>query len=55
MPAMFSGSERSNITLGNPNATEEEIGNSPKATNNHDFIVKLTNRYDNDIGVGGRL
>jgi len=55
MPVLFSGSVRSNITLGKPNATEEEIVNAAKAANAHDFIVKLTNGYDTDIGVGGGL
>ena len=43
MPAIFSGSVRSNITLGKPNATEEDIVNAAKAANDHEFIVKLTN------------
>ena len=55
MPVLFAGSVRSNITLGKPDATEKEIVNAAKAANAHDFISKLSNGYDTDIGIGGGL
>jgi len=39
MPVLFAGTPRSNILLGNPEATEEEIIEAAKAANAHDFIM----------------
>ena len=55
MPVLFNGSIRDNIKLGKPNATEAEIVQACKAANAHDFISKLSNGYDTQIGVGGSL
>jgi len=54
-PVLFSGTVRSNILLGKPDATEEEIIASAKAANAHDFVMKLAQGYDTDIGTAGSL
>lgn len=54
-PVLFSGTVRENILLGKPDATEDEIVEAAKAANAHDFVVKLSNGYDTDIGAGGSL
>lgn len=55
MPTLFAGTVRSNILLGNPSATDEEVIQAAKAANAHDFILKLSGGYDSDIGNGGSL
>ena len=48
-----SGTIRENITIGKPEATEEEIIAAAKATFAHNFIVQLPNGYDTVIGEDG--
>jgi ATP-binding cassette subfamily B protein len=50
---LFSGSIRDNIAYGKFNATDEEVINAAKAANAHDFITKLVNGYDTNIGEKG--
>lgn len=53
---LFNGTIRHNIQLGRENASEDEIITAAKAANAHDFIMKLPNGYDSDVGEnGGRL
>lgn len=55
-PHLFSGSVKDNIAYGRLGATEEEIINSAKLVNAHEFIMKLENGYDTEVGErGGRL
>ena len=54
-PVLFSGTVRSNILLGKPDATEEEIIKAAKAADAHDFVMELGDGYDTDIGTGGSL
>jgi ATP-binding cassette subfamily B (MDR/TAP) protein 1 len=54
-PVLFQGSVRDNICLGKPGATEDEIVKAAQAANAHEFIMRLTNGYDTDIGAGGSL
>jgi len=54
-PVLFSGSVRDNILLGKPDATEEEITTAAKAANAHEFVIKLADGYDTDIGTAGSL
>lgn len=55
-PHLFSGTIRENITYGRPDATNEEIENAAKLVGAHDFILKLENGYDTQVGErGGRL
>lgn len=48
-----SGTVRENITMGNPDATEEEIKAAAKATHAHSFIKRLPQGYDTLITESG--
>lgn len=48
-----SGTIRENITMGKPDATEEEIVAAAKAAHAHGFIRRLPNGYDTVIGEDG--
>jgi len=50
---LFSGTIRDNIAYGNFNATDEQIIESAKAANAHDFIMKLPEGYNTYIGERG--
>ena len=53
---LFNDSIRNNISLGNPNASLEEIQAAAKVANAHDFIMDLPKQYDTSIGeAGGKL
>lgn len=53
---LFNGTVRHNIGLGQQSASDAEIITAAKAANAHDFIMKLPNGYDTDVGEnGGRL
>lgn len=47
------GTVRENITMGKPDATEEEVIAAAKASHAHGFIVRLPNGYDTVIGEDG--
>lgn len=50
------GTIRDNITVGRPDATQEETVRAAKAAHAHSFIKRLPNGYDTVIGEdGGRL
>ena len=55
MPVLFQGSVTSNIRLGKPGATDEEIVKACRAANADEFINNLSDKYDTDIGAGGSL
>ena len=55
MPTLFAGTFRDNILLGNPKATEDQLIAAIKAANAHEFIMKMANGLDTDIGNGGSL
>ena len=48
-----SGSIRENISIGKPDATEEEIIAAAKAVHAHNFIMQLTDGYNTQIGEDG--
>lgn len=48
-----SGTIRENITMGNPDATDEEIIAAAKSTHAHSFIKRLPNGYYTVIGEDG--
>lgn len=50
---LFSDSVKSNILMGNPSATDEEIVEAAKAANAHDFIMSLPEGYDTKVGERG--
>ena len=47
------GSIRDNITMGKPDATDEEVIAAAKAAHSHGFIKNLPNGYDTYIGEDG--
>ncbi|USB31992.1 ABC transporter ATP-binding protein/permease [Paenibacillus sp. YPG26] len=50
---LFSGTVRDNIILGNPDGGEEAVIEAAKAANAHDFIMKLPQGYDTEVGERG--
>ena len=50
---LFSESIATNIRMGNPYATDEEVIQAAKAASAHDFIEKLPNGYDTLVGERG--
>jgi len=50
---LFSDSVKSNILMGNPNASNEEVIAAAKAANAHDFIMSLPEGYDTKVGERG--
>ncbi|MDW0117809.1 ABC transporter ATP-binding protein [Sporosarcina thermotolerans] len=50
---LFSDSVKSNILMGNPDATDEEVFAAAKAANAHDFIESLPEGYDTTVGERG--
>ncbi|MGD0803005.1 MAG: ABC transporter ATP-binding protein [Candidatus Bathyarchaeia archaeon] len=50
---LFSGTIKSNIAFGKPNATDEEIINAAKLARIHDFIDSLPDKYDSYVGERG--
>ncbi|NTV90740.1 MAG: ABC transporter ATP-binding protein, partial [Clostridiales bacterium] len=52
-PHLFSGSVRDNIAYNRMDASLEEIERAAKLVNAHEFIVKLENGYETDVGERG--
>jgi len=52
-PALFSGTIKENITYGLPDASNEALVAAAKAANAHEFIIKLENQYETEIGERG--
>ena len=50
---LFDDTIRNNISYARPDATDEEIINAAKNSLSHDFIDKLPNKYDTQIGENG--
>lgn len=48
-----SGTIRDNITIGKPDATDEEITEAAKATHAHTFIMQMPKGYDTEISEDG--
>lgn len=51
---IFDGTIRENIAYGMPDATDEEIINAARKADAHDFIEKLAEGYDTNVGQKGR-
>lgn len=51
--ALFSGSVRENIAYGRPGATASEIEQAARRANAHEFIARLADGYDAEIGERG--
>lgn len=55
-PFLFSGTIMENIAYAKRDATREEVIRAAKAANAHEFIMKLPDGYDSQVGErGGRL
>ena len=53
---LFSDTIRQNIRLAKPNATDSEVECAAQAANCHEFVIRLPNGYDTDVGeIGGAL
>jgi ATP-binding cassette subfamily B protein len=52
-PALFSGTVRENITYGQSSFAPEEVVVAARAANTHDFIERLPEGYDTQIGERG--
>lgn len=50
---LFSESVKTNILLGKPDATDEEVIAAAKAANAHEFIMNLPKGYDTQVGERG--
>ncbi len=54
-PHLFSGTIRDNIRYGRLSATDEEVEEAAKLTGAHEFIIRLDDGYDEQVGEGGIL
>jgi ABC-type multidrug transport system fused ATPase/permease subunit len=53
---LFSGSIRENIAFGHPGATDEDVERAAAAVGAHEFIERLPDGYETDVGErGGHL
>lgn len=52
-PHLFSGTVADNIRYGKLDATDEEIEKAAKLVNAHEFIMRMENGYNSDVGEGG--
>jgi len=52
-PILFKGTIADNIRHGKPSATEDEIIEAAKRANAHDFIMKLADKYNTEVGERG--
>ncbi|WP_235216186.1 ABC transporter ATP-binding protein [Ruegeria halocynthiae] len=50
---LFSATVMENLRFARPDATDEEVVEAARAAHAHDFIVKLSNGYDTEVGENG--
>jgi ABC-type multidrug transport system fused ATPase/permease subunit len=50
---LFSGSIRENIAFGHPHATDEDVQRAAAAVGAHEFIERLPDGYDTEVGERG--
>ena len=53
LPTLFTGTVRENISYGKPDASEDEIIAAAKAAYAEEFIGRLPDGYDSDLGEAG--
>lgn len=54
-PFLFADTVRANIAYGSDSATAEEIEQAARMAAAHDFIMRLPNGYDTEVGEAGSL
>jgi len=54
-PFLFPGTVAENIAYGRPESTRQEIVRAAIAANAHEFIVKMSDGYDTEVGERGKL
>jgi ATP-binding cassette subfamily B protein len=52
-PHLFSGTIKENIAYGRLDSTNDEIIEAAKLVDAHNFIIKMENGYDSEVGEGG--
>uniref|UniRef100_A0A0A0LN35 Uncharacterized protein n=1 Tax=Cucumis sativus TaxID=3659 RepID=A0A0A0LN35_CUCSA len=52
-PALFAGTIKDNIKMGNIDADDKQIENAAFMANAHSFISELPNQYSTEVGQGG--
>ena len=52
-PHLFSGTIKENIRYGNLNASDEQVYEAARIAHAEEFILKLENGYDSEVGEGG--
>jgi len=52
-PMLFAGTIRENLLYGNPEASEDELGEAARAAHAHDFIVGFPDGYEARVGERG--
>jgi len=54
-PVLFSGTIIDNIRYGKPEASMSEVVEAAKAANAYEFIKKLPNQFESEVGEGGNF
>jgi ATP-binding cassette subfamily B protein len=52
-PLLLGGTVADNIRYGNLDATDDEVVEAAKASNAHEFVTRLPEGYETDLGEGG--